>query len=365
MSENDFANWQRTMAVKERFDDEEGYEQPSAEFPYGRLLGPDKQMHQIVGRDVRIKGGVYPGTHEREVIVVEEGPIGKNPERPWEGNLQRAYSELVDTVQARYRQGGSTEVKSNLLRDVLELTRKWLPSDNVPGQLSADERVDKFVRDAGAKKDGWMSLEQFMGNVGVCRHQALLAGYLLERAQTDGFISPTSKISVDRNSIPGLGAHAWVRYLNRNGQEYIIDPRQNFIGTVAQAEMMAEEQKAVWSYRRPEPKPAAPQAKTYEPKKAGIIRMEAKQEAIPPFVEEAKKRVKERILLARAPQQPLDPFKAAMEVAEQSPKLDIRIVEFLERAMETRLTYAASIPQQVQLLTNYLMKQLRTDGIIE
>lgn len=359
---NENANWQRTYAVQSRMEDKDGYEEPSKEFPYGRMQGPDGKMHQIVGRDVKVRDGIYPGTSEREVIWVNEGLPG-NKEKPWEGNLNRAFNNLVDIVHARMKKGGEQEAKANLLRDVLELTRKWLPSDNIPGQMSADDRVAQFVADSGAKKDGWMSLEQFMGNVGVCRHQALLAAYLLERAQEEGIVSSQSKISVDRNSIPGLGAHAWVRYLNRGGQEYIIDPRQNFIGTVEQAEQMAKDQKAVWSYRRPNPNRV--EQPEYQPKKAMAIRVEPepkpKSPAVPKFIEDMKRRVKQLILVYRAQQQPLELIEAVKMVVKQIPKLDIKVIEFMEDDMNVRLSHAASRDGQANLLTNYLLKHLKNE----
>lgn len=78
---------------------------------------------------------------------------------------------------------------------------------------------------------------------GVCRHQALLTGYLLERLASEGKVS--GKVSVQRNAIPGVGAHAWASYVNSRGAEYVIDPTQGYIG------LLDEAPDDGWIYRRP------------------------------------------------------------------------------------------------------------------
>ncbi|EKD64692.1 MAG: hypothetical protein ACD_50C00323G0007, partial [uncultured bacterium] len=74
--------------------------------------------------------------------------------------------------------------------------------------------------------------------------QALLAGYLLEKLTQEGILG--GKVSVDRNFIEGRGGHAWVRYTNSREEVFILDPAQDYKGTLKDAP------KNGWDYRRPE-----------------------------------------------------------------------------------------------------------------
>ena len=85
--------------------------------------------------------------------------------------------------------------------------------------------------------------------MGVCRHQALLCGYLLEKLIKDERIS--GKVSVDRNFVEGLGGHAWARYTTDRGKVYILDVAQNYKGCLGD---MTKKQSR-WFYERPEDKP--------------------------------------------------------------------------------------------------------------
>ena len=65
---------------------------------------------------------------------------------------------------------------------------------------------DAFARQAGVdNKNGLINLSYFINaKKGVCRHQALLVGYLLERLKGEGYID--GKVSIDRNSVTGEDA---------------------------------------------------------------------------------------------------------------------------------------------------------------
>jgi hypothetical protein len=67
---------------------------------------------------------------------------------------------------------------------------------------------------------------------------------LLERLKNEGYVA--GNVSIDRNSIPGLGGHAWVRYQNSKDVVFVIDPAQNYVGRLDEAP------KQGWSYKRPE-----------------------------------------------------------------------------------------------------------------
>jgi len=178
----------------------------------------------IIGRDCPINGGVYLGGGEREAIVVDDI---KQPE------LLFVYKELLKRKQEKEQKGES--FKSAALMDVFNLVKETLPYN--------EGAVTKVTQ--GLKPDQKITLSSFLREKGgICRHQALLTGYLLEKLKTEGFVG--GKASVDRNFVPNRGGHAWVRYVNSGGEVFIIDPAQDFIGRIEQAG------KDKWFYKRPE-----------------------------------------------------------------------------------------------------------------
>lgn len=202
--------WDKTIIAKDRLSFSPLYEEPSKESKNGVWQG-----RPIIGRDTRINGGVYVGAGEREAVVVDDL---KQPE------LIEAYRTLLGRIQGR----------DTVLRSVFDLTKQLLPYnentvEQITGGFEPDQKVglSVFVRAKG----------------GVCRHQALLSGYLLEKLKDDGVVRGTA--SIDRNYVPGEGGHAWVRYKNSAGEVYIIDPAQNYIGRIEDAG------EGRWFYERP------------------------------------------------------------------------------------------------------------------
>lgn len=214
----DVGEWNKTVLVQERLRNKPFFEEPSRESRYGKWQGRD-----IIGRDCPINGGVYLGGGEREAVVVDDK---KQPE------LATAYQELLKRRSAKVQQGET--FKGGVLGEVFDLTRELLPY--------SDSTVDQITR--GLQPDQKISLSSFLARRGgACRHQVLLAAYLLEKLKVDGYVK--GQASVDRNYIPGQGGHAWVRYVNSAGEIFIIDPAQNFIGKI---EEVGEDQ---WFYERP------------------------------------------------------------------------------------------------------------------
>lgn len=121
------------------------------------------------------------------------------------------------------------------LRTVFNMVTEMMPYNK--------EAVDVIAntRRPGAK----IGLNVYIQNhVGVCRHQALFMGYLLEKLTDDGILH--GRASVDRNFIEGEGGHAWVRYVNSEGKVFILDTAQNYVGTLDDSKSNAN-----WDYRRP------------------------------------------------------------------------------------------------------------------
>lgn len=201
-------DWDYTVAIKDRH-------------------GETYQQRHLIGRDTTIDGGVYYGTYGGEAIVVD---TQKYPE---------SYKELLDEVIEHSISDGIVK-RSNVLQSVFDVVSKKMKYSK--------EGVSQVVGDSpdGTK----IELSDFIDRgVGVCRHQALLVGVLLERMKTLGHIR--GDISIDRNKTwkPNgeRSGHAWVRYTANNGDVVILD--------VAQHKLMLLDDvdpKKDWNYLRPE-----------------------------------------------------------------------------------------------------------------
>lgn len=198
------------------------FDEPDTESKYGYF-----ENRRIIGHDTEILGGVYIGGGSREAIVVDDkSPLEKEV-------YDKAYVAVFEKAKQRMAREG-VEFKNGLLNDVYDVVRETLAYD--------DDYVDKMANDYRDKK---INLSVFLdAGKGVCRHQALLTGYLLERLARDGYVG--GKVSVQRNAIRGVGAHAWARYENQNGDIYVIDPTQGYIGRLEDAP------EGTWLYGRPE-----------------------------------------------------------------------------------------------------------------
>lgn len=193
----DKPDWNKTVWAFDRVEEQHGKQEKK-----GWFLG-----REMIGRDKKINKGVYVGEHGREAIVVDDE---KDP------NLNDAYKRLLALRMRAEKQKG-THFKDGLLQDVFNLTKQIMPVDV--------RNVNKVTRSFDVP-DTKVYLSTFFKG-GVCRHQALLAGYILERLKKEGKIS--GQVSIDRNSTE-QGGHAWVRYTDSQGGVIILDPAQNFIG---------------------------------------------------------------------------------------------------------------------------------------
>lgn len=183
------------------------------------------QGRPIIGRDRKINGGVYLGGSAREAIVVD----GKK-----DPALEQVYQELLS--RRRNAQLNGKPFKDGILEEVWNLVSQVMPYN--------EARVRQINQSLSAP-DTKIYLSEFIGG-GVCRHQALLAGYLLERLCNENLLG--GRASIDRNFVEGQGGHAWVRYTNSAGEVIIIDPAQRYIGRLNE---MSEDNNR-WFYERPE-----------------------------------------------------------------------------------------------------------------
>lgn len=202
------------------------YEEPDTEAPHG-YYGHSKSRRRIIGYDTPIYQGVYVGAGEREVIVVDD------TEAP---RMQQAY----DLALAKSRE--LNDVVGGTYQTVLALMRydDELVAQDVEEFRNKKVNLNYFLQGGRIARSTGQTQEQ---GYGVCRHQALLAAYILEKMTREGAIRGSARI--DRNTIKGRGGHAWAVFRTPDGREYIIDPAQEYAGPIEAAPTDG------WKYARP------------------------------------------------------------------------------------------------------------------
>ncbi len=161
----------------------------------------------VITHKTPILGGVCMGEGEREAIVVD--PKGPRLLELYEKAKKLAYDENKGRIR-----------RSRVLSSVFDVARSALKYD--------DKRVDALTR--RYNNDTEIPLDKFIeSGVGLCRHQALAAGALLELFKRDGIIRGVARIH--RNSISGLGGHTWVHYASHDGTPVILDVAQGYFGS--------------------------------------------------------------------------------------------------------------------------------------
>lgn len=192
------------------------------------------QGRPVIGRKSKIDGGVYvvagwDGKNIGEAAVVD----GESDE-----DLAKVYKILSADFPPGSTNRESPETVCNMVFAAAY--------NHIPYDMERTEALSDKLLDSGNEK---IYLSAYFKG-GVCRHQALLAGWLLEKLIDQGIIKGT--VAVERNFVPGRGGHAWARYTSESGQAYIIDAAQNFVGTLEQATKEVNENKIWrWDYRHP------------------------------------------------------------------------------------------------------------------
>lgn len=177
----------------------------------------------IIHRDSPINGGVYLMGGNGEAAVVDDLK---------DAVLRKTYQTFRSLLPKDL-----SEIKRNALGLAWKLTQEKIPY--------SQDGINIIHQALGIGADRKIYLGVYIENgAGVCRHQALLTGYLVEKLTKEGILG--GKVSVDRNFIKGRGGHAWVRYTNSQGEVFILDPAQEYIGSLKGAP------KNGWNYKRPE-----------------------------------------------------------------------------------------------------------------
>jgi hypothetical protein len=222
----------RTVSAAERIKRQHG-----DQFQEADLLAPYGYFGEapILGRkSSHIAGGVYVGGGSREAIHVDD--TDPRIQAVYDTlNRKRTIGNLLHKAGVRRN---SKVYNKKTLEDVLATVTAVMPydtEDEVVGQLSRRYR-DQFV-----------SLGEYIEKgKGVCRHQGLLAAYLVERLIADGKL--TGSVKVERNTVPDKGGtHAWATYVDDRGYETVIDPAQGFLGSKKEA----SKQNFRWNYYLP------------------------------------------------------------------------------------------------------------------
>lgn len=206
-----------TAALIERIHAHNFYAAPrpgDTDAPYGRFHGIP-----IIGMGTKIIGGVYMGHLPREAIHVVMDAKHTELHRLHEKFVRprRGWKYWVWWVLGQ-RDMALSVFKRNLLIDLMQFVQRELPFN--------EAEVDRLARQHHLNRDVFVPLDVYIRHrAGVCRQQMCLTGALLELLKQDGYIDGTPRIN--RRYIPGLLAHAWVKYTASDGVEWIVDPAQN------------------------------------------------------------------------------------------------------------------------------------------
>lgn len=196
--------------------------------------GENYRGYKLIGRDMDVRGGIFHTKRSgTEAIVVDSED---HPDVYWdyfrEACDRARNGEHGDVVLGKVVGAAFGTVRSKMRyspQGVAQIRRRFGPAEGQKIDLSA-------FMEAG---------------VGVCRHQALTCAVLLEDFKEAGYIR--GEISVDRNrrwnptSVKDISGHVWVRYTTPHGTPYILDPAQNYFGTLEDSTEVAK-----WNYYRPE-----------------------------------------------------------------------------------------------------------------
>lgn len=188
-----------------------------------------------ITRDSPIDGRVYEGAYGGEAIVVdtEKYPL-----------VNKAVEAILEQVTVN----GAVD-KGLILDTVYAYVSQHMRYDAAA--------VDKiFAEDCEGVDGRKISLDTYIQDgVGVCRHQALFAGAVMEQLAKRGVVHGTA--SVERNLVRS-GAdgkhdgHSWLRYTNSAGEVYIMDVAQHKLDTLDNLMRQRREGEKLWDYGRTE-----------------------------------------------------------------------------------------------------------------
>lgn len=182
---------------------------------------PYYQGHLLIGRDTPIIGGAYFGCYGGEAIVVD--PNSKPA-------VYSAWEQAVEdeaTVKGKLDKNYVLHAIFNTVKDKMRYSKPNV--ENLLGRIAHEQGEESFVD--GTKVD----LSVFMNSgIGVCRHQALACGFLLERFVEREALTGQPRVLRNQMHSPDpsrTGGHAWAQYTTSGGQEVVLDVAQDYIGS--------------------------------------------------------------------------------------------------------------------------------------
>ncbi len=212
----------RTILVEDRLQAHPDFDEKDETAPYGYYMN-----HQILGRASKsVDGGVYLGGSAREAIVVDGKSVA----------MKQVYEGVATELRQSFQKNETLPMQSILLK-VMHRVQEVMPYDGRKTEdISRQHHGDKLVGLSTYVKE----------RVGVCRHQGLLAAYIIENLIKDGHM--LGIVGVERNTVKDMGGtHAWAVYKtssNEAEEVIVVDPAQSFVGTKAQAQREGR-----WEYR--------------------------------------------------------------------------------------------------------------------
>ena len=238
MSEQSKALWQYTEDLGGAIKYNPLFEEPAIKSPEGLYNG-----RSIIARDTPINGGIYLHIPKDEGIIVDDIIYPKELNNAYQEAEKWFYKNPVSRFLRQQR-------GSSVFELIYKVTHHQFGGDKplIDINFEVEQIIDETL---AAKKTksifeyNEIPLNLFMQRkAGVCRHQALLSAYIIERLINEERMA--GKVSIDRNFIPQKGGHAWVRYEDPTKEIIIIDPAQHFVGNIKNAP------KDGWNYKRPE-----------------------------------------------------------------------------------------------------------------
>ncbi len=217
---------------------------------YGRGHGMYENKF-IIARDTEINRGIYPvGSSEGEAIIVDDVLYPKE--------LNKVYEELTDRLSHKL----GIEIQDQEIDEaqpVVNGLSRALASENTQQNDTKEAlktvlsvvyealRYDAETADSLASNGDVITLNRYIQEgVGVCRQQALLSAYLVERLIKNNHLS--GAVSIDRNLVEAdEDGHAWARFRDKEGRVFIIDPAQEYAGP-----LLSNPDEVNWDYRRTE-----------------------------------------------------------------------------------------------------------------
>lgn len=204
----------RTRQVEARLQAHPNFGEKDDTAPYGYYMN-----HQILGRASNsVDDGVYLGGSAREAIVVD----GKSV------ILRQVYDSIANELRQSFDRNETLTMRAILLK-VMHKIQEVMPYDDQKTEhISRQHYGDKLVGLSSFVKE----------RAGVCRHQGLLAAYIIESLIKDGHI--LGSVGIERNTVEEMGGtHAWAVYkasINETKEVIVVDPAQSFVGTKKQAQ---------------------------------------------------------------------------------------------------------------------------------